>query len=197
MNKILNSLIKIYFIKSIVAGILIGMAGIISAQYNHPEIIFPVGLICIILSGNLLYTGCIGHFNIKEKYKALLCILLGNFVGVVLTLYYAHYYMDFILFQNIIIYKENVDIIKYFISSIFCGMLMCTATSLNKDKNIIVVIMCVAAFIIGKFEHSIANMFYLGINGYSLKDILLILIAIIGNAIGSKIIHPIERIKVV
>ena len=42
MNKILNSLIKIYFIKSIVAGILIGMAGIISAQYNHPEIIFPV-----------------------------------------------------------------------------------------------------------------------------------------------------------
>ena len=48
MNKILNSLIKNYFIKSIVAGILIGMAGIISAQYNHPEIIFRVGLICII-----------------------------------------------------------------------------------------------------------------------------------------------------
>ena len=74
---------------------------------------------------------------------------------------------------------------------------MCTATSINKDKNIIVVIMCVAAFIIGKFEHSIANMFYLGINGYSLKDILLILIAIIGNAIGAKIMYTTERIKAI
>lgn len=178
--------------EAIVAGILIGIAGIISAQYSHPEIIFPVGLICITLSNSLLYTGCIGHFNIKEKYINLLIILLGNFIGVCVTLPYAIHCVNFELFQNIITYKENLNLAVCFTSSVFCGMLICTATSLNKDKNVIVIIMCVAAFIIGKFDHCIADMFYLGVNGYSLKDLLIILTAIIGNTIGAKTISQLD-----
>ena len=66
---------------------------------------------------------------------------------------------------------------------------MCTATSLNKDKNILVIFFCVSAFIIGKFDHSIANMFYLGVDGYDLHDVFLILVAIVGNGVGSKILY--------
>lgn len=68
-------------------------------------------------------------------------------------------------------------------------MLMCTATSLNKNKNILVILLCVAAFIISKLDHSIANMFYLGLDGYDLHDMLLIIIALVGNGVGAKLLY--------
>lgn len=191
------SKINIYlnvFAKSIIAGIFIGMAGIVSAQYEHSELIFPIGLICIILSNGLLYTGCIGHYNLKDKKWFLLCILFGNFIGVYLTLFYART-LDFNLFVNIIKYKETLIFSKCFISSIFCGMLMCAATSLNERKNILVIIICVAAFIIGKFDHCIADMFYLGIDGYNFLDFLIITTSIIGNTVGAKILYKVKGVS--
>lgn len=173
-------------IKSIVAGLLIGLACIVSCQYPHPELIFPVGLICIMYSNNLLYTGCIGHYSLKDYH--LLIIIVGNFLGVLLSLYYTKY-LNINSLYTIVDYKYNEPYLQYSISSIFCGMLMCTATSLNKNKNILVILFCVAAFIISKLDHSIANMFYLGLDGYDLHDMLLIIIALVGNGVGAKLLY--------
>lgn len=173
-------------IKSIVAGLLIGLACIVSCQYPYPELIFPVGLICIMYSNNLLYTGCIGHYSLKDYH--LLLIIVGNLLGVLLPLYYTRY-LNINLLYPIVDYKYNESYLQYSISSVFCGMLMCTATSLNKNKNILVILFCVAAFIISKLDHSIANMFYLGIDGYDLHDVLLIFIALVGNGVGAKLLY--------
>lgn len=173
-------------VKSFVAGLLIGLACIVSCQCSYPEIIFPVGLICIMYSNSLLYTGCIGHYSSKDYH--LLLIIVGNLLGVLLPLYYTRY-LNINLLYPIIDYKYNESYLQYSISSIFCGMLMCTATSLNKNKNILVILFCVAAFIISKLDHSIANMFYLGIDGYDLHDILLIIIALVGNGVGAKLLY--------
>lgn len=180
----------ITLVKSFVAGLLIGLACIISCQYSYPEFIFPVGLICIVYSNNLLYTGCIGHYSLKD-YRLLL-IIAGNLLGVLLPLYYTKY-LNASSLDAILDYKYNEPYLQYSISSIFCGILMCTATSLNKSKNILVILFCVAAFIISKLDHSIANMFYLGIDGYDLHDIVLIFIALIGNGVGAKLLYVSSR----
>lgn len=173
-------------VKSIIAGLLIGLACIVSCQYSHPEVIFPVGLICIVHSNSLLYTGCIGHYSLKD-YR-LLVVLLGNLLGVIASLYYLRF-LNIELLYPILEYKYNESFVQCFISSVLCGMLMCSATSLNKDKNILVIIVCVSAFVIGKFDHSIANMFYLGADGYSLRDSLFLATAVVGNGVGAKLLY--------
>lgn len=173
-------------VKSIVAGLLIGLSCIVSCQYYHPELIFPVGLICILYSNNLLYTGCIGHYSLKDYH--ILIVLAGNLVGVLMSLYYIRFLNTNILY-SILECKYSESYLQCFISSVFCGMLMCTATSLNKNKNILIVLFCVSAFIISKLDHSIANMFYLGLDGYDLHDMLLLIIAVVGNGLGAKLLY--------
>ena len=99
------------------------------------------------------------------------------------------------MFDQIIVSKESYSLIKVFVSSIFCGVLMCVATVLNTNSNVLIVILCVSAFILGKFPHCIADTFYLGLNGISLKDIFYILFAIMGNTIGAKLAYLCGRYK--
>ncbi len=90
-----------------------------------------------------------------------------------------------------------IDPISIFIRAAVCGMLMYFAvTAYNTEKKIGFVIIPVAAFILGGFIHSIADMAYFGmaasVEASKLKfiDIWPILPAIIGN-FGGCIIIPV------
>lgn len=173
--------------RSIVAGILIGIACIVSVFYDDPELIFSSGVFCIILCGGLLYTGVVGHYSIKQ-FKTTLFIFLGNFIGISLITLYAKFFMDYKLFESIISYKTNTSYVQWFLCSVFCGMLMCAATSLRIENSFFTTFICIAAFIIGKFEHSVADSFYLMLDGIHANDFVRIFIAIVGNAVGAKIL---------
>lgn len=172
--------------KSVFAGILIGIAAIISANATYQHIIFSVGLVSVVCCGAYLYTGMIGKLTYRD-YKMILQILIGNIFGVLIVCLYARYYCSADMFDQVIANKESYSLIYVFVASIFCGILMCTATVLNINGNVLIMILCVSAFILGKFPHCIADTFYLSLNGISLNDACYILLSVIGNTIGAKL----------
>lgn len=63
---------------------------------------------------------------------------------------------------------------------------MYLAVSTYKEKNTVLgILFCVPVFILSGFEHSIADMFYLGASGiFSLSAALFMLAVVIGNSLG-------------
>lgn len=149
---------------------------------------FSIGLIAVIYCRAMLYTGLVGKASLGD-YKTILLVLIGNFTGVALMCLYAILLGNIYLFNDIIATKESYSFVYILISSVFCGMLMCVATVLNKNKNILVIIMCISAFILGKFPHCIADAFYLGLNGVTISDVFYLLCAVIGNTLGAKMVY--------
>ena len=174
--------------KSILAGILIGMAAIVSVYAQYSYIMFSIGLIAVIYCRAMLYTGLIGKASLRDC-KTMLLVLIGNFTGVALMCLYAILLGNIYLFNDIIVTKESYSFVYVLVSSVFCGMLMCAATVLNKNKNILVIIMCISAFILGKFPHCIADAFYLGLNGVTISDVFYLLCAVVGNTLGAKMAY--------
>lgn len=181
-----NNLTTLY--KSVFAGTLIGLAAIVSAYASYPQIIFAVGLISVIYCHSLLYTGMIGKTRFSE-YKKIILVLFGNLIGVWIMCGYTIGFIGIELFKNIIQTKESFTLLYVLVSSIFCGILMCVATVLNPNRNILVIVFCIAAFILGKFPHCIADTFYLSLDGIDPHDIVYIIHAIIGNTVGAKLAY--------
>ena len=89
-----------------------------------------------------------------------------------------------------IIALREENIVKAFIGSIFCGILMWIATigaSKIKDRVVssLLTIGCVMAFVLAGFPHSIADSFYF-LAGNGRWDIWLM--EVIGNALGANLI---------
>ena len=60
----------------------------------------------------------------------------------------------------------------------------------KREKSIILVIMAIMIFILCGFEHCVANAFYFAAAGtFSLQALVVILICIVGNALGSLFIR--------
>ena len=149
---------------------------------------FSIGLITVIYCSAMLYTGLIGKSSLRD-YKTILLVLFGNFIGVALMCWYVISLGNIYLFSDIIATKESYSFIYVLVSSIFCGILMCVATVLNKNKNILVITICISAFILGKFPHCIADAFYLSLNGVAMSDVFYLLCAVIGNTLGAKMAY--------
>lgn len=174
--------------KSIFAGVLIGMAAIISVNATYPHIIFAVGLISVVCCGGYLYTGMIGKLTYRD-YKQIIQILIGNIIGIEIICLYVKYFSNIDAWSQIITNKESYSLLYVFVSSILCGILMCVATVLNTKSNVLIMIVCISAFILGGFPHCIADTFYLSLNGISIRDILYMLISIVGNTVGAKMAY--------
>ena len=193
--------IKIFLSKSILAGIYINMAATIYLSVSNKvigSILFTFGLFAVLVTQSNLYTGMAGYYPIKP-IKDIILALIGNIIGCIL---YSVCYSFVDNCKNIkpLAYsvcdtKLSAPLISTFFASVFCGMLMFIAVdTFNKNKNIIgviVVILCVSGFILAGFEHSIANISYIGLAQYhiTLDVCLKILIMITGNFIGSVLVR--------
>lgn len=197
-----------YLIKSILAGIMIGIGGtifLVSSNNIIGAIFFSIGLLMILEYGLNLYTGKIGYiFNNKINYLFEVGItLIGNFIGTFLvgfilkfTRIYEVIYAKATLITTI---KVNDTYISIFILSIFCGLLMYLAVNTFKTREgigkYIAVFICVTVFILSGFEHCIANMYYFTVAWiWNFKTLLYLIIMIAGNSIGSFIIPLSEKI---
>lgn len=191
-----------YLVKSIFAGIMIGIAGTVYLRVDNNIVgafLFSIGLLVICMYGMNLYTGKIGYVLInKLNYiYELLITILGNFIGTFLVarlVLLTRFKSVSDKAVDLVNLKLNDNLISIFILAVLCGILMYIAVNNYKKINNEIgkyscIFMCVMVFILSGFEHSIANMYYISVaNLLSLKSLLYILIMILGNSVGSILI---------
>jgi len=190
-------------IKSILAGIMIGIGGTIYLSLDNKivgSILFAVGLFIIVVYSFNLYTGKIGYLinNFNKKYiRELIITLIGNFIGtffVGFVLRYTRIYTSISdKAKGLVDIKLNDTLISILILSFFCGILMYLAVNTYKEvKDIgkyLAVFLGVIVFILCGFEHCIANMYYFSVSStWSLNTLLYLLVMILGNSLGGILI---------
>lgn len=203
------------FVSAMIAGIMISIGGTVYLSVNDPvtgSMLFAIGLFTIVVYQLNLFTGKIGYLiltplNDMLNYIGLLVITwVGNFIGADLycrCLYYIKPELD--LKATVLCNaKLNQPFWTTIILAIFCGLLMYIAVDnfKNSSSNIgkyIGVFVCVSVFILCKFEHCVADMFYFGMmNGLpdtSWIVIKYLLTVTLGNALGSFILPIYQKLK--
>lgn len=190
-------------IKSILAGIMIGIGGTIYLSLDNKivgSILFAIGLFIIVVYSFNLYTGKIGYLinNFSKKYiRELIITLIGNFIGTLFVGFILKYTRIYTMIsekaKTLADIKLNDTLISILILSFFCGMLMYLAVNTYKEvKDIgkyLAVFLGVIVFILCGFEHCIANMYYFSVSStWSLNTLLYLLVMILGNSLGGILI---------
>lgn len=182
---------KLFFL-GILAGFLIGMGGLASSMAGHAltnasagrlvsALVFPFGLIMVILTGAELFTGnCLITISVMTKKTRLssmvynlVLVYLGNFVGSFLlaAAAVASGVYDFnggslaLAALKTGVAKCSLGFGNAFILGILCNILVCIAVMCSliaKDVpgRAIGAYLPVAFFVLAGFEHCIANMYY-------------------------------------
>lgn len=190
-------------IKSILAGIMIGIGGTIYLSLDNKivgSILFAIGLFIIVVYSFNLYTGKIGYLinNFNKKYiRELIITLIGNFIGTLFVGFVLRYTRIYTSISDkakgLVDIKLNDTLISILILSFFCGILMYLAVNTYKEvKDIgkyLAVFLGVIVFILCGFEHCIANMYYFSVSStWSLNTLLYLLVMILGNSLGGILI---------
>ncbi len=188
-----------FVMKSFIAGIMIGF-GVIIYIYckNHyvGSFLFALGLMTIIVKEYYLYTGKVGDWVPKTTLK-LIAMFLINALGIFICCYlFTFTRLDFSYAQSLAEIKLNDSYMSMFILGIGCGTMMNIAYfGYKKTTNPIFVIMPIMLFILGGFEHCVADVGYLTLakTGISFDIVLRIAIVVLGNAFGSFILSKIVK----
>ncbi len=183
---------------AVLAGLLIGIGGSVFLAAENKvvgAVLFSVALLCICMRGFFLFTGKVGFLVVSHKkadIQGVLCALLGNLAGTVLSGYAIRYVFPAYAEKALSMCEAKLaqTIPETLIRAVLCGMLMYLAVVIYKEnKSISGIFFCVPVFIIAGFEHSIANMFYFAASGIvSLRAFLYLWIVILGNAAGGMLI---------
>lgn len=191
------------FIKSVLAGIMIGIGGTIYLSLDNKVVgasLFGIGLFTIVVYGFNLYTGKIGYLvdNFNFKYiKMLVITLIGNFIGTFLVGYILKFTRIYSLIhdkaKSLVDIKLDDSLVSILILAFFCGILMYLAVNTYKENKDIGkylgVFLGVIVFILCGFEHCIANMYYFSVaNAWNVNALLYLLIMILGNSLGGMLI---------
>ena len=179
--------------KSTLAGLLISLGATAFLTADNKTVgalLFSIGLTAVILLEANLYTGKIGYVNSKAKLISAALILIQNLL-VALVCGLIFYSTKNNVCENLWLNKLTKSWYEFLLDSIGCGICIYLSVELyKKTGSIFVIVLGVLVFILSGFEHCIADIFYLSASmSFDLKSILYILIAIIGNSIGSLLIR--------
>ena len=179
--------------KSTLAGLLISLGATAFLTVDNKivgALLFSIGLTAVILLEANLYTGKIGYVNSKAKLISAALILIQNLL-VALVCGLIFYSTKNNICENLWLNKLTKSWHEFLFDSIGCGICIYLSVELyKKTGSIFVIVLGVLVFILSGFEHCIADIFYLSASmSFDLKSILYILIAIIGNSIGSLLIR--------
>lgn len=198
------------FLKSLYAGIVIGLGGFVYLSIDNKiigSLLFSIGLLSVMVFELNLFTGKVCSLeNYKNPFK-LIFIFLINFLGAEFMAVLSALSMK----ENI--YKKAIDLYTTKISKspstiivdgIICGICIGIAVKGYKKANdfgkYILVIFAVMVFILVGSEHVVANMYYMlfaGIideNIYDFKQVLYFLILNgAGNTIGGFLVAGIDK----
>ena len=176
--------------KSILAPLLVALGVAVNLSLGPPlgPFLFAFGLLGICVLEANLFTGKAGYLW-RENPIQLTQILFLNLIS-------GYAYGVLLSFMNPEYSDKAYNLIDswswswaYFLSSFFCGIIMFLCVELYKRKNILGIILGVPIFIFCGFQHSIANIIYLGLaNSFS----FVIILCIVGNLLGSIFISEIK-----
>ena len=191
--------------ESILAGILIMIGATAYLQIGGfiGALIFSTGLVCIISMKFKLFTGQCGNVlfgrkdGAKPKVQDLIIIWLGNLIGAG----GAGLLLRISPIGEELFEKARTIVMKAFtmgfggniILGLFCGLLMYCATY-YVDLNWLRTVLCVVAFIMCGFAHSIAMMGYLAVGSMSVVEWWILIPITLGNLFGSWIIPIFQRV---
>lgn len=183
------------FRESLCAGILITIGGTVFLSCENKTVgavLFSVALLCICYKSYYLFTGKIGYIVEQHTKQDFLNLDIGLFGNLAATFFLG------MLMRTVLpnIGEKAAEMcsaklaqfpLYTFIRGFFCGILMYLAVSIYKEKNSVLgILFCVPVFILCGFEHSIADMFYLGASGiFSVKIILFTALVVAGNTFGA------------
>lgn len=178
---------------SFLAGVFIALASVGSNIISHnitdigvakylAGLIFPTGLILVVVAGAELYTGnnliSIAALSKRVKWSTyaynLVIVWMGNLAGsvfIALLIYLSgqlDYSAGFLGAYTIKVasVKANLSFVQAFSSGILCNLLVCLAVWMSygaKDLagKSLVIFFPIWLFIASGYEHSVANMYYL------------------------------------
>lgn len=181
------------FVLGIGAGLLIGMGAVVSSTaasgFSDAAVVrlvsgllFPVGLIMVILLGTELFTGNAlmvtaafrGSITWGKLLRNWAIVYVGNFVGAVgLAACMAFFGQLNIGAGHLAVYTASVAAAKCalpwqnaFVLGIFCNLLVCVAvylgnTAQETSGKILGIYVPILTFVCCGFEHCVANMYYI------------------------------------
>jgi len=184
---------KKLFGKAILAGAMIafGAAGSNVAAHGIADvglarvmagIVFPVGLMMVVLLGAELFTGdCMLAIGVPEKILSIrkligmfLIIYIGNFVGglLIASLNYLSGQLNYskgalgAYTIKVAIGKVNLNVIEGISSGILCNVLVCAAVLMamcacDITGKLMASFFVIFAFVVSGYEHCVANMYYI------------------------------------
>lgn len=179
--------------KSILAGMMIAFGAAASSVAAHninnvgvarltAGVVFPVGLMMVILLGAELFTGdCLLAMGIPEKnismiqlLKTLVLVYVGNFIGGIILsgLVIASGQLDYskgllgAYTINLAVKKVSITPLQAVSSGILCNILVCAAVlmavcAMDVSGKIISSFFVIMLFVTAGFEHCVANMYYI------------------------------------
>lgn len=206
----------ITFLNSIGAGAVLSLAAatavIAGGPAASPEwaalikaVIFPIGLILIIMANLSLFTGNIYSYgacvaNGCNKWQALGLLVIswfGNLIGSIWVAYGVRISIpgfDLHALKQVANVKVLIPYPQLFVLAVFCNMLVCYAVSMARRNTGVLklfgIFFPIFLFVFFGFEHSIADMFYmLFVEKFSVQNYLAFLgIATAGNIIGGVLV---------
>lgn len=202
-------------IDGILAGILISLGGAVFLACYNPDVaymryvgafLFSLALVCICMRGYALYTGKIGLLtekHTKEDVSVLLLCLLGNVIATVAFGYLIGWIFDGtstdlkVTAIDLCTKKLNQGYGFGLLRGILCGILVYLAVDIYRNnKSNIGTLLCIPAFILSGYEHSIADMFYFAASGIaSWQAFGYIVVIILGNSIGGLLIPVLQLVR--
>lgn len=206
----------ITFLNSIGAGAVLSLAAatavIAGGPAASPEwaalikaVIFPIGLILIIMANLSLFTGNIYSYgacvaNGCNKWQAIGLLVIswfGNLIGSIWVAYGVRISIpgfDLHAIERVANSKTLISYPQLFVLAVFCNMLVCYAVSMARRNTGVLklfgIFFPIFLFVFFGFEHSIADMFYmLFVEKFAVQNYLAFLgIATAGNIIGGVLV---------
>lgn len=146
-------------------------------------LVFPTGIIAILLLGSELFTSdCMAILSVYKKatklgafMKVLLIVILSNLVGAVIMAVlstgagiFSHHMVEIV--NKVSVAKVTMGIGQMFISAVLCNIIVCSGVMMAYSANdvtgkILAIWFPIAVFVLSGTEHIVANMFYLSM-GY-------------------------------
>lgn len=166
--------------------------------------LFSMALLAICMRGYALYTGKIGLVpskHSKEDISVLLLALLGNLIGTVAFGYLIGFIFPHLKAFAALLCGEAGKLGQGYgfglLRAILCGILVYLAIDLfTNNKTPLGILMCIPAFILSGYEHSIADMFYFAASGIvSAQAFGYLMMILLGNSIGALVIPLLRMIK--
>lgn len=195
------------FPRSVAAGLMISIGTtiyLVSDSKVAGALLFTVGLFCICSFGMNLFTGKIAYVLENRNQPNCLIIWLGNFLGCVVFSGLVRIAKPDLHEKAAAMVSAKLALPWYsvLILGFMCGVLMYMAvenylSGRNDFGKVVGLFLCVSAFILCGFEHSVADMSYcvFAVSGFSegVRMLGFLLLVSLANSVGAVTVRMLTR----